>query len=193
MGEPEQCSGPAVRWAKPEDARAIGAVHIASWRAAYRGLMPDAVLDGLTIEGRERDWRGWLAAGGDRELTLVAEIDGEIVGFCTLEVPSTEPDEADEVAGIPALYLDPSAFGQGAGVALIDAALAAARERGCSEAILWMLEGNDRAGRFYDRQGWVRDGGRRPAAYPGIDYGAEERPIEIRFRRTMKGSATPLK
>ena len=25
--------------------------------------MPDEVLDGLTLDGRERDWQGWLARG----------------------------------------------------------------------------------------------------------------------------------
>lgn len=54
-----------------DDARAIAAVHIASWRAAYRGLLPDAALDALTLDGREGDWRRWLAPGGARERTLV--------------------------------------------------------------------------------------------------------------------------
>ena len=63
--------------------------------------MPDTVLDGLTVDGRERDWRGWLAEGGERELTLVAERDGTIEAFCTLELPSSEADEPDDVAGIP--------------------------------------------------------------------------------------------
>lgn len=173
-----------VRWARLEDARAIGAVHIASWRAAYRGLMPDQVLDDLTLDGRERDWQGWLATGGDRELTLVAELDGEVAAFCTLEVPSTEPEEPDDVAGIPALYARPDAFGRGVGAALMQAALDAMRERGYREAILWMLEGNERAQRFYDRRGWVRDGGRRAADYPGVAFDREP-PIEIRFRRRL--------
>ena len=175
-----------VRWATVDDARSIAAVHIASWRAAYRGLMPDDVLDGLTLDSRERDWRGWLAEGGEREFTLVAERDGTIEAFCTLELPSSETDEADDVAGIPALYAHPDAFGKGAGAALMEAAVEAARERGFREAILWMLEDNERAGAFYDRGGWIRDGGRRLADYPGMESAADpERPPEIRFRLTL--------
>ena len=50
-----------VRWATADDAAAIAAVHIASWRAAYRGLLPDAVLDSLSLEARTDHWREWLA------------------------------------------------------------------------------------------------------------------------------------
>jgi GNAT superfamily N-acetyltransferase len=170
------------------DARAIGAVHIASWHAAYRGLMPDEVLDGLTLDGRERDWHGWLAEGGSRQFTLVAERDGAIEAFCTLELPSTEPDEPDDVAGIPALYARPNAFGRGAGPALMDAAIEAIRERGYREAILWMLEDNRRAEAFYERGGWRRDGGRRLAdQYPGMSIDTTQGPYEIRFRHGLEG------
>ena len=175
----------AIRWATPADARAIAAVHIASWLATYRRLMPDEVLDGLTLDGRERDWQGWLAKGGDRQHTLVAERDGAIEAFCTIEFPSLEEDEPESVAGIPALYAHPDALGRGAGPALMDAALEAARERGFREAILWMLVGNARAQAFYERRGWARDGGERAGEYPGVTFADGEAPREIRYRQAL--------
>ena len=184
-GNPKSEAAPAIRWATVRDARAIAAVHIASWHAAYRGLMPDEVLDELTIEGRQRDWQGWLADGGERAHTLVAERDGAIEAFCTLEFPSREEDESDAVAGIPAIYAHPAAFGRGSGPALLDAAIDATRERGYREAILWMLEGNRRAEAFYERRGWNRDGGKRSAQYPGVAFEAGTEPIEVRFRRSL--------
>ena len=153
--------------------------------------MPDEILDGLTIEGRERDWQGWLADGGERVHTLLAERDGMIEAFCTLEMPSSE-DEPDAVAGIPAIYAHPDAFGRGAGPALLDAAIEAMRERGYTEAILWMLEGNRRAEAFYERRGWHRDGGRRSARYPGIIFEAEAEPMEIRFRRSLEVTSAEM-
>jgi GNAT superfamily N-acetyltransferase len=174
---------PTIRRAGVDDARALAGVHIASWRAAYRGLMPAEVLHRLTLEGRERDWRGWLAEGGARHHTLVAERGGAIVAFCTIEMPADEPDEPDDVAAIPALYAHPDAVGTGAGSALMDAAVDAIREAGYREAILWMLEGNRRAAGFYERRGWRRDGGRRRSDYPGVSYGSDgDRPREVRFR-----------
>jgi GNAT superfamily N-acetyltransferase len=117
----------------------------------------------------------------------VAERDGRIEAFCTLELPSREEDEADGVAGVPALYAHPDAFGRGAGPALLDAAIEAMRERGYRESILWMLEGNRRAEAFYERRGWTPDGGRRPAEYPGLTYASEaERPLEVKLRRSLE-------
>jgi GNAT superfamily N-acetyltransferase len=177
----------SIRWATVADARAIAEVHIASWRAAYRGLLPDATLDELTIEGRQRDWQEWLAAGGERRYTLVAERDGKVEAFCTLEMPSRDEHEPDDVAEIPALYAHPDTFGWGAGPALMDAAIEAMRERGYRESILWMLAGNRRAEAFYERRGWTRDGGARPAEYPGVTYASgTKRPLEVRFRRSLE-------
>jgi ribosomal protein S18 acetylase RimI-like enzyme len=177
-----------IRWATVEDARAIAAVHIASWRAAYRGILSDRTLDELTLDGRERDWRGWLAEGGERQHTLVAERDGVIEALCTVELPSREEDEPEDVAGIPALYAHPDAFGRGAGPALTDAAIEVVRDRDCREAILWMLDGNRRAQAFYERHGWRRDGGARPAeGYPGLTSASEaEHPREVRYRRLLE-------
>ena len=170
------------RWATVEDARAIAAVHIASWHAAYRGLLPDEILDGLTIGGRTDDWQEWLADGGGRDNTLLAELDGEIAAFCTIEFPSLERDEPDNVAGIPAIYARPDVFGRGVGSALLDAAVEAMRERGYPEAVLWVLAGNDRAEAFYEARGWRPDGGRRAAEYPGVTFETGAEPFETRFR-----------
>lgn len=38
-----------VRTARPTDAAAMGALVVRAWQAAYRGLMPDDYLDGLTV------------------------------------------------------------------------------------------------------------------------------------------------
>src|SRR4051794_13185808 len=94
-----------VRWANLDDAEPIAAVHIASWRASYRGLLPDETLDGLRLDQRTEQWRIWLAPDGDRATTLVAERDGAIAGFATLAMPSRDRDEPEGVAEIPALYL----------------------------------------------------------------------------------------
>jgi GNAT superfamily N-acetyltransferase len=171
----------AVRWATVDDADAIAEVHIASWRAAYQGLIPDEVLDGLRLDRRAAQWRIWLAEGGERAFTLVAERGGAIQGFCTLAMPSQDAEEADEVAEIPALYLRPESRRGGVGTSLVGAALDEMRSRGFREAILWMLEGNDPAAAFYERGGWQRDGGSRGSQYlPEM-----EELVEVRFRRPL--------
>jgi hypothetical protein len=51
-----------------DDADAIAPVHVRSWQAAYRGFMPDEVLDGLDVGRCTRSmWipsTGALARGG---------------------------------------------------------------------------------------------------------------------------------
>ena len=42
-----------IRLATLADARAIAELHVASWRAAYVGILPPAYLEGLSVEERE--------------------------------------------------------------------------------------------------------------------------------------------
>jgi GNAT superfamily N-acetyltransferase len=170
-----------VRAAEAGDAPRIARVHVDSWRGAYRGLLPDSVLDGLSVSGREDQWRRRLAPGASAPATLVAVTGGRIDGFVTYMVPSRDPDEADDVGEIPALYVQPQAWGGGLGVALITTAAARMAEAGCRTGILWMLAGNDRAAGFYERQGWSDDSGRRPSQY-FPDMGEL---VEVRFRRAL--------
>ena len=170
-----------VRWADLDDAEGIAAVHIASWQAAYRGLLPKETLDGLRLDQRTEQWRIWLAPEGERAETLIAERDGAIAGFATLAMPSRDRDEPEGVGEIPALYLDPEARRSGIGSRLVEEALAEMRERGYREALLWMLEGNDPANAFYERTGWRRDGGRRHSQY----YPDAPELAELRFRRSV--------
>ena len=60
--------------ATADDAVSLAAVEMASWRAAYRGLMPDAFLDGLSEEAKTEDWRRSLLKYGasGRKRVLVA-------------------------------------------------------------------------------------------------------------------------
>ena len=75
--------GVVIREATPDDARAIAEVHVASWRWAYRDDLPAEFLDGLS-GGRPGARVGRVArAGRPGAGTLVAELDGGIVGFCS--------------------------------------------------------------------------------------------------------------
>ncbi len=170
-----------VRPAVLEDARAIASVHVSSWRGAYPGLLPAELLDSLSLQERERQWRRWLEPGGERSRTLVAELGGAVVGFSTLAIECRDADEPEGVGEIPALYVRPQSWGRGAGTALMDASVEAMRAGGCRQAILWMLEGNDRAAGFYAGQGWRADGGRRGSQYFADAGGL----VEVRFRRAL--------
>lgn len=170
-----------VRSAVAADAGAIAQVHVDAWRAAYRGLLPQRILDGLSVAGRERQWRERLSPASRRAKTLIAEDSDGVGGFVTYSVRARDVEEAAGVGEIPALYVDPARWGSGMGGALIDAAAEQMAGDGCREAMLWMLGGNDTAQGFYEARGWRDDGGRRPSQY----FPAEAQLEEIRFRRKL--------
>ena len=84
-------SGIAVRQAVADDARAIAIVHVAGWRWAYRGLLPDALLDGLSADARETRWRDTLSAPDTAARVWLAERDGRVVGFAAT-APARDAD-----------------------------------------------------------------------------------------------------
>ena len=144
-----------IRRATAADARSIAEVHVASWRHAYRGLLPEASLDRRSVERRETSWRE--AFGDRRSGVFVAEEEGRVIGFASFG-PSRDPDAGPEVGEILAIYVDPSVVGAGVGRALLDAAIEALCEAGYRRATLWVLEANSHARRFYERAGWTWDG-----------------------------------
>ena len=150
-----------VRPARPDDARAIAAVHVRSWQAGYRGIIAGAILDAITVDDRERLWRGYLTDPDDEIRTLVAEQNGEVVGFVSLAAESRDDDAAPGVAEIPALYVDPARWRSGAGRALVEAALERLRAGGAAEVSLWVLEDNERGRAFYAACGFTADGARQ--------------------------------
>jgi len=146
-----------VRAARLEDARPVAHVHVASWRHAYRGLLPDDHLDKLSVEDREAMWLGAFADTDPKSGAFVAELDGRVVGFAAFG-PSRDEDATELTAEVPAIYLDPALVGSGIGRELFAEANAALREAGFTRATLWVLEANASARRFYEKAGWSWDG-----------------------------------
>ncbi|KJQ55950.1 GNAT family N-acetyltransferase [Microbacterium sp. SA39] len=146
-----------VRDARVEDADAVASIHVRSWRAAYRGLIDQEVLDSLSIPERAANWRRFIAEPLPTSLgILVAVRDGAVLGWASLG-SGRDVDGVDdgEVYGI---YADPDAWSTGVGRALLTAAEERIVDAGHTRAYLWVLDGNDRADAFYARQSWELDG-----------------------------------
>lgn len=143
-----------LRPATRDDAEALGALHVASWRWAYEGLLPAGYLAGLSAAARSAWWRQALSEPWPGSV-LVAELAEEIIGFVTVGpgMP-TEPGTAT----LYAIYLHPRHIGAGVGHLLHEAGLEVLREQGYADVILWVLRTNQRAIAFYERHGWSRDG-----------------------------------
>lgn len=146
-----------IRAARPEDARPVAEVHVASWRHAYRGLLPEDSLERQSVDDREAMWLGSFADPDPMSGAFVAEVDGRIVGFASCG-PSRDEDVPKRTGEVPAIYVDPAVLGTGVGRELFEAATRALRDAGFARATLWVLEANALARRFYEKAGWGWDG-----------------------------------
>jgi GNAT superfamily N-acetyltransferase len=171
-----------VRDAAPDDAAEIAQVHVESWRGAYRGLMPQEVLDGLDVAARASMWTRIMDRSGpaERRAVLVVESDRAIIGFACVE-PTRDPDgDAARTGEVAAIYLAPDAWGRGAGRALMTAAVSRLAAFGYADATLWVLDTNERARRFYAAAGWLPDGTTKTD-----DEEAGYSLSEVRYRRSL--------
>ena len=146
-----------VRQAVPSDAMAMGVIHVAAWRSAYTGVMPDAYLDELDATSFGLRWEASLREGTPGSTVTVALTDDRVVAMCA--VGALHGRETDDPTGeLMMLNADPSTFGSGAAVALHTEAVHTLAEQGHRSAALWVVDRNPRARRFYEREGWAADG-----------------------------------
>lgn len=136
-----------LRPARPEDAAALGALHVQAWRETYPGIVPAAILAALDPAERAAMWARVLAAG-EAAVILACNADGTALGFACAGA-QREPDVLPQQGEFHAIYLLRAAQGRGLGRALMAAAARALLARGMASASLWVLDGNDAAFGFY--------------------------------------------
>ena len=108
---------------------------------------------------------------------------GGITGFVDFG-PSRDGDSDPQVTGeVFAIYAAPDAWGTGAGRALMGSAVAELARLGYADAVLWVLDANERARRFYGLAGWEPDGASKSDGSRGFDI------TEVRYRRTLDADA----
>ncbi|MBP3704989.1 MAG: GNAT family N-acetyltransferase [Clostridia bacterium] len=160
-----------IRPATVEDAAAIGYVHYKSWQETYAGLVDPEFLASQTLErsvkNMEWAWKDICAA----------VYNGKIVGFCGCSAARDE-DVGPTVGEVQGIYLLQEAQGIGLGRMLMEDALQRLRAAGYSEVILWVLKGNEKAIRFYEKAGFQPDGAEKTAVL-GTPV------TELRYRRRL--------
>ncbi len=157
-----------------DDAADIARIHVATWRAAYRGMVPNTYLEGLDVGVRTEQWRNWIELPERR--TLVARQCGALLGFCATG-PARDPDANAATSEVYALYVDEPHWRSGHGRALLERAISDAEDDGAAQLTLWVLEQNERARLFYERLGFVFDGVSKIELIGGSSL------TELRYRR----------
>jgi GNAT superfamily N-acetyltransferase len=165
-----------IRVATTGDAAGIARVQVTTWRAAYAGLVPDPVLDALSVPASASRWEGHVAEPAAR--VWVAERDGEVAGFLS-GGPARDDDLGGGTGEVYAVYVRPGCQGAGLGRGLLETAAEWFRGSGWARSALWVLTGNEAARAFYARCGYSWDGSER-----GIDVGGAVVP-EVRYLRDL--------
>lgn len=150
----------AVRKARPADSVAIAAVHVAAWRSAYPGILPDSFLAGLSVSRQAVHYDRAIRAGTGVMVAIASANDvapggaPRIVGFTT--AGKTRRGEAGSWAlgegEIETLYVLDDWRDRGVGRRLLCAAARHLAESGCRSAYLWVLRENPSRW-FYERLG----------------------------------------
>lgn len=149
-------------------------VRVASWRAAFSGLVPQDFLDAMDPTTIAASWSDSIAAGRSRihvaqicgyhsvDSSLVAQAwsvsartstGGPIIGYAGVG-PERDESAPAGTGELYALFVHPDWWGSGVGRALTNAALRDLRAAGCVRVQLWVLEANTRARAFYRSYGF---------------------------------------
>lgn len=167
----------AIRPARAEEAQRIAEIHVRAWQWAYRGLVPDPFLEGLSVENRAAYWRLEIAEGrlGHRHVWCAVR-GADLLGFAAIG-PSREGGK--ETGEVYAIYLEPNAVGSGVGRRLFAHVVDQLRRDGFRAATLWVLATNTRARRFYEGAGWRADGAEKTEDWRGTAF------HEVRYRTDL--------
>ncbi|GHJ09540.1 N-acetyltransferase [Micromonospora humidisoli] len=162
-----------VRPARPEDAAEIARVQLATWRVAYRRLLPRHVLDNLDEAWLARRWSAAVQeppSAAHRVLVAVEQAEQSyLVGFAAsgpADAEALAPGEpatalGAEVVAVTDLLVEPRWGRRGHGSRLLTAAVDAWRGDGFTHAVAWAFDGDEATRRFLTSTGWEPDGAAR--------------------------------
>ena len=118
-----------IRRATVDDAEAIETVRIATWKACYRGYLPDAYLDSLTVTASRVEQYRQAIEDVESAERVIANSGAEVIGMGFAGPPENAELDAS-VGELYALYVLPGWQGRGVGRALLNRLTAGLRARG---------------------------------------------------------------
>ncbi|MFJ4332909.1 MULTISPECIES: GNAT family N-acetyltransferase [unclassified Streptomyces] len=174
-------TGVRVREMVVTDCDRVSLIRVRGWQSAYRGLMPQPHLDAMDPAADAERRRALFARAPEGVVNLVAEDEGgEVVGWAC-HGPYRDGEQRTADAELYAVYVDPARLGAGIGRALLEESVRRCETAGHPRMLLWVLEGNTRARRFYERAGFCPDGAEEPFEVDGV-------PVpEVRYARPLRG------
>lgn len=148
--------GLSIRYANVEDIDILASVHSQSLRAAYKDIIPDDILENdFSVERRRAGFTRELDK--KRPFNVIAIDDDNPVGL--LSFGDSRHIKVDEdTTELWRIYLLPQYWGSGFGKQIFSWGINEIKSRGFKKVILWVLEENIRARRFYEKNDFIHDG-----------------------------------
>ena len=159
-----------IRPATTKDAKAIATINVLGWKTTYCGLIPDDVLDKLSVTKKRIE--NFTNAISNCPIFLLAENETGIIGYLNGGKPRT--NEFPYPYEIYGFYIHPDFQRKGIGTALINAFKEKINGR---SFCVCLLKGNEKALNFYQKMGGIR--------YPEFD--GDGRAYHCTFREEFLG------
>lgn len=141
-----------IRLATENDVRPALEMKLHSWRQAYSTLREPDFFDHheQQLDGQVAWWERGLASGA--QFFIAEDAQGKIIGLAGGTPTIDEDKDAGVEIELGMLYVDAQYYGSGLGAHLMEVVL------GQREALVWVIEGNDRAIAFFEKHGFRPDG-----------------------------------
>ncbi len=175
-------NGLVIREMTLDDCPHVAEIRVRGWQSAYQGLIPQSYLDGLSVAEDTARRRAFFERGDGDVVNLVAERQGELVGWAC-HGPYRDGEVRTGEIELYAIYVRPDRVGSGIGRALLTESVARCVAAGHERMLLWVLEENAPARRFYERSGFGPDGAEEPFEVDGVAI------PEVRYARSLADAA----
>ncbi len=143
-----------IRLAVPADAPDMAEIHMRSWEAAYKDIIP---MEYIIEKNATRLQLYKRVITEENTKSFVAQCDGKTVGIMCV-APPNDKDVGDDFYELHYIYLHPDYFRQGIGTRVMEFAFDKARGVGKTAMTVWVFADNANAIRFYERCGFIADG-----------------------------------
>ena len=141
-----------IRNVELKDLKSVSEITIRGWQTAYRGIVDDDYLDSLSIEENyQKRIKDYKENG-----FIVAEQNGEVVGFCRYRIGNNYQAEYPEVdCELCALYVKPEEKRKGIGRALVNYVKNEFKKAKLNKMIIWCFKENYLSRTFYEKMGGI--------------------------------------
>ncbi|TPV46824.1 GNAT family N-acetyltransferase [Bacillus dicomae] len=138
-----------IRRAIKGDITGIAKVHVDSWKTTYKGIFPDEILENITYEQREKQWKNIFQQEDNHQFRFVAEtLDGTIIGFIDGGVERSGAYNCD--GELYAIYILQTYQGMKIGQKLFQALLSECRINDMQSLLVWVVTNNP-SKKFYEK------------------------------------------